>query len=364
MSSPLSIYLRNHEAAAQAGRDLFHRAASNHQHETYGADLRDLAAEVREDLRSLRELMDDLDVRPDRLLGTVLRAGERVARLKPNGHLLQRSPLTPLIEVEGLLDAVRAKGAGWQALLAAGVHSERVDIGEMLRRAEDQASRLTDIHQAWPPSSPRIDRTPPTRVRMELAGATMSQWARVARILAALHDSGRADGDNVAVRLVMASRDALPVTGVGLSWVTPHGPGATLAATDGPARLMEELQFSLGEGPCVDSSRSGFPVLQADLAQTAATLWPAFRPRALDAGIAAVFAFPLQVGAVRMGVLDLYRDVAGPLADGDVDEALAYAAAATAVLLELQARLRTRRRPSVPGWTACTTAPRSIRPAE
>lgn len=166
----------------------------------------------------------------------------------------------------------------------------------------------------------------------------MSQWARVARILAALHDNGRADQDDVALRLVTAGRDELPITGVGLSWVTPQGPGATLAATDGPARMMEELQFSLGEGPCVDSSRSGFPVLEADLARTASTMWPAFGPRALEAGIAAVFAFPLQTGAVRMGVLDLYRDVPGPLADGDLDEALAYADAATAVLLELQAR--------------------------
>ena len=106
----------------------------------------------------------------------------------------------------------------------------------------------------------------------------MSHWARAAKILAGLHDSGRPDRENIAERLVLASRDALPVTGVGLSWVTPHGPGATLAATDGPARLMEELQFSLGEGPGLDSSRSGFPVLQADLARTAATLWPTSRP--------------------------------------------------------------------------------------
>jgi hypothetical protein len=148
MFSPLSIYLRNHEAAAQAGRDLFHRAASNHRNEPYGPELRELAAEVREDLRSLRDLMAELDVRPDRLLGTVLRVGERVARLKPNGHLLQRSPLTPLIEVEGLLDAVRAKGAGWQALQAAGIHSDRVDIGEMHRRADDQATRLSAIHRS------------------------------------------------------------------------------------------------------------------------------------------------------------------------------------------------------------------------
>ena len=148
MSWPLSIYLRNHEAAGQAGRDLFHRAASTHRQAPYGAELRALAAEVREDLRSLRELMEDLDVRPDRLLGTALRVGERVARLKPNGHLLQRSPLTPLIEVEGLLDAVRAKGAGWRALLAAGVQSERVDLAQLSLRAEDQAARLTVIHRS------------------------------------------------------------------------------------------------------------------------------------------------------------------------------------------------------------------------
>ena len=148
MSSPLSIYLRNHEAAAQAGRDLFHRAATNHRSEPYAMDLRQLAAEVREDVRSLRELMDELDVQPDRVMGTLMRAGERVSRLKPNGHLLQRSPLTPLIEVEGMLDAVRAKSAGWQALLASGVHSERVDIAELRRRADDQAARLTVIHES------------------------------------------------------------------------------------------------------------------------------------------------------------------------------------------------------------------------
>ena len=42
---------------------------------------------------------------------------------------------------------MRAKGAGWQALLAAGVHSSRVDVAEMLRRAESQVERLTAIHK-------------------------------------------------------------------------------------------------------------------------------------------------------------------------------------------------------------------------
>ena len=124
----------------------------------------------------------------------------------------------------------------------------------------------------------------------------MSQWARVAQILADLHVRDEAGGDTVAVRLVNAGREALPITGVGLSWMTDQGPGAMLAATDEGARKMEELQFSLGEGPCIDSSRSGRPVLQPDLARTAPGLWPAFSALALEAGIAAIFAFPLQVG--------------------------------------------------------------------
>ena len=168
----------------------------------------------------------------------------------------------------------------------------------------------------------------------------MSQWARVAQILADLHVRDEDGADNVAVRLVHASRNALPITGVGLSWMTDQGPGAMLAATDEGARLMEELQFSLGEGPCIDSSRTGRPVLQDDLARTAPALWPAFSSQALEAGIAAVFAFPLQIGAVRMGVLDLYRDEAGGLAESDLANALAYADAATAVLLQLQADTR------------------------
>jgi hypothetical protein len=64
--------------------------------------------------------------------------------------------------------------------------------------------------------------------------------------------------------------------------------------------------------------------------------WPGFTPAALDAGIGAAFAFPLQVGAIRLGVLDFYRDVAGALETLELSVALDYAAAATVLLLELQ----------------------------
>ncbi|WP_246486848.1 GAF domain-containing protein [Kribbella qitaiheensis] len=137
--------------------------------------------------------------------------------------------------------------------------------------------------------------------------------------------------------LVEACAAALPVTGVGLVWMTNTGPGSMLAATDGPARVLEELQFTLGEGPCVESSTTGRPVLHPDLERTGAARWPGFTAGALEAGVRAVFAFPLQVGGIRVGVLDLYRDQTGVLGDAEVTEALAFADAATTILLHLQA---------------------------
>jgi hypothetical protein len=119
--------------------------------------------------------------------------------------------------------------------------------------------------------------------------------------------------------------------------MTAEGPAGIIAATDGPAMELEELQFTLGEGPCVDASATGRPVLQPDLARTAPLRWPAFAGGALDAGIRAVFAFPLRVGAIRVGVLDLYRDRPGPLSADDLSEALSFADAATLVLLHEQA---------------------------
>lgn len=137
-------------------------------------------------------------------------------------------------------------------------------------------------------------------------------------------------------RLVAASVTAVPVTGAGVALMTPAGHGGTLAATDGPAKVMESLQQALGDGPCLDAFRERRPVLQPDLAATGLSRWPGFAPVALSAGIAAVFAFPLQVGAIRLGVLDLYRATPGVLDDLQLAEALDHAAAATTILLDLQ----------------------------
>ena len=160
---------------------------------------------------------------------------------------------------------------------------------------------------------------------------------RVAEILAAVL-AGSRSGIALPASLVDMCAQALPVTGVGLALMTDDGPAGTIAATDGSALELEELQFSLGEGPCVDASRSGSPVLQPDLERTAIQRWPVFAVGAEAAGLAAIFAFPLRVGAIRLGVLDLYRTTSGALSDDELADALSFADAATALLLHLQAQ--------------------------
>jgi hypothetical protein len=139
------------------------------------------------------------------------------------------------------------------------------------------------------------------------------------------------------VRLCAACLSALPVSGAGVALMTTDGPsGIVLAVTDVRARQLEELQFALGEGPCVDASNGGRPVLEPDLVEAGSPRWPRFGAAVLDAGVRAIFAFPLRVGAIRVGVLDLYRDLPGQLSTADLAEAQAFADAATELVLHLQ----------------------------
>jgi hypothetical protein len=113
-----------------------------------------------------------------------------------------------------------------------------------------------------------------------------------------------------------------------------NGARDQLAATDDVARRLEDLQLTVGEGPCLDAYRAGQPVLAGDLAAEPAR-WPGFGPEAARVGAAAVFSLPLQVGAVRLGTLDLHRLTPGALAVEQLADALTLASLATEVLLEL-----------------------------
>src|SRR5688500_6325361 len=108
---------------------------------------------------------------------------------------------------------------------------------------------------------------------------------RVAEILSVV--AGAPDErKNLPARLSTACLAALPVTGVGVALMTAAGPsGVVLAATDDRARELEELQFALGEGPCVEASASGRPALQPDLEATGPARWPRFGSAVLAAGV-------------------------------------------------------------------------------
>lgn len=171
--------------------------------------------------------------------------------------------------------------------------------------------------------------------------------SRVTEILAAVRADSRSVATSAEFLVGLCVRD-VSVTGAGLALMTEQGPAGTLAATDGGARRLEELQFTFGEGPCVDASATGRPVLVPDLAERGPPRWAAFLPAAVAAGLRAVFAFPLQVGGIRLGVLDLYDDSPGMLSREQLTEALSFADAATLVLLQMQAEDSAGRNPSRP----------------
>jgi hypothetical protein len=130
----------------------------------------------------------------------------------------------------------------------------------------------------------------------------------------------------------------LGVTGAGISMVTAAGNRGVVCATDEVSARIEDLQFTLGEGACVDAVQAGTPVLVSDLGETGDLVvgrWPAFLEGAGAAGVRAVFAFPLRVGAITVGALDLYRDRPGDLTAGQLAAALMAADAAALALLYL-----------------------------
>lgn len=99
------------------------------------------------------------------------------------------------------------------------------------------------------------------------------------------------------------------------------------------SRRLEDLQLTTGQGPCLDAFAAGAPVLVGDL-EVEASRWPGFAPEALAFGVLAVFSLPLQVGAVRLGTLDLYRETVGPLTSTQLDASLMLGGLVTETLLE------------------------------
>jgi hypothetical protein len=147
-------------------------------------------------------------------------------------------------------------------------------------------------------------------------------------------------GPDAAAMCEACVRHLPTVSGVGVAVMTRLPAQEVRYASDPVSRQIEDLQVVLGEGPCVDAFSAGRPVLASDLGQVGwARRWPAFVPEALVTGARALFAFPLQIGPTRIGVMDLYRRDPGGLQGEELADALVFAQATTqALLIEAHAR--------------------------
>jgi GAF domain-containing protein len=157
---------------------------------------------------------------------------------------------------------------------------------------------------------------------------------RLRRILAELSDS---PGPWSAARLCAVCPRIAGVEGAGVMLMSGDVPRGSLCTSDDVSQLIEELQFTLGEGPCVDAYQHDMVVNEPDLADPEISRWLAFTPPALRAGVRAVFGFPLRVGTVRLGALNLYRDRPGPLDAEQHADALVLADVTARWVLESQA---------------------------
>lgn len=144
----LGIYLNDHLAGATGGMELARRMAGSHHDPAQRMTLQRLAAEITQDRRALLDIMAALGLPVRHYKLSAAWAAEKAARLKLNGRLLSRSPLSSLEELEMLRLGVEGKAAGWRTLRALADTNSRLDrdrLDELMARARQQADLLEEL---------------------------------------------------------------------------------------------------------------------------------------------------------------------------------------------------------------------------
>lgn len=147
--------------------------------------------------------------------------------------------------------------------------------------------------------------------------------------------SGADDALGAADRLCQACVELLEVDGASVSLTRDGSTQGTFGSSGDMSRQLDELQFTFGEGPCLDAVRRGTPVLVADLDDPAENRWPAFSGALLRSGVNAVFALPVTIATQRIGALDLFRRRRGQLSAAELTGGLLAAELAALPLLHL-----------------------------
>lgn len=146
----LAIYLNDHLAGATAGVELARRLAGEDHNTIGGQTMRRLSEEIADDRGVLLETMAALDVPVRRYKTWLAWAGEKAGRLKPNGRVLSRSPLSRVVELEMLTLGVEGKAAAWRTLRARAASDSRLDadrFARLLERARRQADDLERLRE-------------------------------------------------------------------------------------------------------------------------------------------------------------------------------------------------------------------------
>jgi ANTAR domain len=156
---------------------------------------------------------------------------------------------------------------------------------------------------------------------------------RAARVWAWITAAREGDAPASLAALCRAAAARLGVDGASVTAAGGPSVREPLSASDELSTRLEELLLTTGEGPGAEDFMFGSPMLIPDL-EPATERWPGFAPAAMVAGARALFAFPLQAGAIRVGVLSLYRAQPGPLTPQQLADALVFADIALQLLLD------------------------------
>jgi hypothetical protein len=147
----LRIYLNDHYFGANAGVALARRIAKAHRDTLCSANLASLADEIARDLETLTALMKRLDVAPQQWRAPAGKAAERAGRLKLNGRLLSRSPLSNVVELEGLLGGIDGKRALWRTLRRLADVNDQLDaaaLDDLIERSWRQSDVVEGIRKS------------------------------------------------------------------------------------------------------------------------------------------------------------------------------------------------------------------------
>lgn len=139
----------------------------------------------------------------------------------------------------------------------------------------------------------------------------------------------------LADRLCRACVEQLDVDGAAISYVQGGSTRGTFGSSGELSRNLDELQFTFGEGPCLDAVRTGQPVFAPDLDDPDELRWPALLGAVRRSGVRAMFAMPVSLASSRVGALDLFRNQCGPLGRRELHGAMIAADLAALPLLDM-----------------------------